>query len=90
MSGQPEDSFPDIFSNQNSAVNRETSRTGPDHRPHFAVRVRIADRGTFEGSGPSFPDASRAAAGEALVIYYWKCMRDPAGILGKMDTVQDG
>lgn len=68
MSGQPEGLFSDIFSHQNPVVNPETSRTGPDHRPHFSARVRIADRGSFEGFEPSFHDTGRADAGEALVI----------------------
>lgn len=57
MSGQPEDLFPDIFSTQNPAVNRETSRTGPDPRLHFSVRVRIADGRMLESSGMSFLDS---------------------------------
>jgi ribonuclease-3 len=47
-------------------VYQETFRTGPDHRPHFTVRVRIADGRTFEGSGPSLPDARQDAAKTAL------------------------
>jgi ribonuclease III len=50
----------------------ETSRTGPDHRPHFSVRVRIADGRSFEGSGSSLPDARREAAGNALEGVGWK------------------
>lgn len=68
MSGQPEDSFLDLLSDQNPDVNRKTSRTGPDHRPHFSLRARIADGGTFGGSGSSFPGAGRAAARIPLVI----------------------
>lgn len=44
----------------------ETSRTGPDHRPHFSVRVHIADGSMFEGSGTTLPDARRDAAKNAL------------------------
>jgi ribonuclease-3 len=47
-------------------VYQETSRAGPDHRPYFSVRVRIADGRTFEGSGPTLPDARRNAAQKAL------------------------
>jgi ribonuclease-3 len=47
-------------------VYQETCRTGPDHRPHFSVRVRIADGRTFDGSGTTLPDARRDAAGKAL------------------------
>jgi ribonuclease-3 len=50
----------------------ETCRTGPDHRPHFSVRVRIADGRTFEGSGLSLTDARREAAGNALDGIRWK------------------
>jgi ribonuclease III len=50
----------------------ETSRTGPDHRPYFSVRVRIADGRTFEGYGSSLPDARREAAGNALEGVGWK------------------
>jgi ribonuclease-3 len=45
---------------------RETSRTGPDHRLHFTVRVCIADGRTFEGTGLSLPDARHDAAQKAL------------------------
>jgi ribonuclease-3 len=44
----------------------ETCRTGPDHNPHFSVRVQIADGRTFEGSGPSLPVARQNAAEMAL------------------------
>ena len=44
----------------------EISRTGPDHRPYFTVRVRIADGRTFEGSGKTLTDARRDAAQKAL------------------------
>ena len=47
-------------------VYRETSRTGPDHRPLFSVTLRIADGRTFEGSGTTLPDARRDAAQKAL------------------------
>jgi ribonuclease III len=50
----------------------ETSRAGPDHRPHFSVRVHIADGRMFDGSGPSLPDARRDAAGKALDGIGWK------------------
>jgi ribonuclease-3 len=45
---------------------KETCRTGPDHRPHFTVRVSIADGRVFEGSGASLPDARQDAAMRAL------------------------
>jgi ribonuclease-3 len=44
----------------------ETCRTGPDHNPHFSVRIQIADGRTFEGSGPSLPVARQNAAEMAL------------------------
>jgi ribonuclease III len=47
-------------------IYQESSRTGPNHRPHFSVRVRIADGRTFEGFGPSLPDARKNAAIKAL------------------------
>ncbi len=47
-------------------IYKEISRTGPDHLPHFSVRVQIADGKTFEGSGPSLPDARQDAAKMAL------------------------
>ncbi len=47
-------------------VYQETFRTGPDHRPHFTVRVQIADGRIFEGSGPSLPEARQDAAKTAL------------------------
>jgi ribonuclease-3 len=47
-------------------VYEETSRTGPDHRPQFTVRVRLAGGRGFEGSGPSLADARRQAAQKAL------------------------
>ena len=47
-------------------VYTETSRAGPDHRPHFSVRVCIADGRAFDGSGTTLPDARRDAAQKAL------------------------
>ncbi len=47
-------------------IYKEISRTGPDHLPHFSVGVQIADGRTFEGSGPSLPDARQDAAKMAL------------------------
>jgi ribonuclease III len=47
-------------------IYRESSRTGPDHRPWFSVRVKIADGRSFEGAGPSLPDARKDAAQKAL------------------------
>jgi ribonuclease-3 len=47
-------------------VYQETSRSGPEHRPHFSVRVRVADGRTFEGEGTTLPDARRDAAQKAL------------------------
>jgi ribonuclease-3 len=47
-------------------VYEEISRTGPDHKPQFRVRVRIADGRTFSGSGATLPDARRDAARKAL------------------------
>jgi ribonuclease-3 len=44
----------------------ETCRTGPDHNPHFSVRVQIADGRTVESSGPSLPVARQNAAEIAL------------------------
>jgi ribonuclease-3 len=49
-------------------IYEETARTGPDHRPHFTVRVRIADGRTFEGDGSTLPDARRDAAHKALGV----------------------
>jgi ribonuclease-3 len=47
-------------------VYEETSRTGPDHRPYFAVRVCLAGGRTFDGSGTTLSDARRDAAQKAL------------------------
>lgn len=47
-------------------IYEEKSRTGPDHRLYFTVRVRIADGRSFESSGPTLPDARRNAARKAL------------------------
>lgn len=47
-------------------VYEEISRTGPDHRPFFTVRVNIAGGRFFEGSGTTLPDARRDAARQAL------------------------
>jgi ribonuclease-3 len=47
-------------------VYEEISRTGPDHRPHFTVRVCIADGRTFSGNATTLPDARRDAAQKAL------------------------
>jgi ribonuclease III len=47
-------------------VYQETSRTGPDHKPHFSVRVRVTDGKTFEGSGSTLLDARKDAAQKAL------------------------
>ena len=44
----------------------ETSRSGPDHRPYFTVKVRIAGGRSFEGSATTLPDARRDAARKAL------------------------
>jgi ribonuclease III len=44
----------------------QTDRTGPDHRPHFTVRVTIPGGESFEGSGPSRAEAKKAAARNAL------------------------
>jgi ribonuclease III len=57
---------------ENLPVYQETSRTGPDHRPQFSIRVRIADDRTFEGSGPSLPYARKDAAQKALDGIGWK------------------
>jgi ribonuclease III len=40
----------------------KAGRTGPDHKPHFVVRVTIADGRSFEGAGPSVSDAEMSAA----------------------------
>lgn len=40
------------------------SRTGPDHRPSFTVRVTTPDDLTADGTGPSLPEARQAAARE--------------------------
>ena len=47
-------------------VYEEISRTGPDHRPQFTVRVCIADGRTFTGNATTLPDARRDAAQKAL------------------------
>jgi ribonuclease-3 len=47
-------------------IYEEISRSGPDHLPHFTVRVRTADGRTFEGAGTTLPDARREAAQQAL------------------------
>jgi len=44
----------------------EVSRTGPDHRPLFTVRVHIPGGRTFDGTGMSLPEARRNAAQAAL------------------------
>lgn len=44
----------------------EISRSGPDHRPLFTVRVHIPGGRTFDGSGMSLPEARRNAAQAAL------------------------
>jgi ribonuclease III len=49
-------------------IYEEMSRTGPDHRPHFTVRVRIADGRTFDGDGSTLPAARRDAAHKALGV----------------------
>jgi len=43
-----------------------TSKTGPDHRPRFTVRVRVPGGQSFEGSGSSRTEAKKVAAGVAL------------------------
>jgi ribonuclease-3 len=45
---------------------QKTSRSGPDHRPYFSVRVRLADSRTFDGSGTTLREARRDAAQKAL------------------------
>ena len=52
--------------NEHLPVYEETSRTGPDHRPYFIVRVCIAGSRIFEGSGTTLSDARRDAAQKAL------------------------
>ncbi len=47
-------------------VYSEKKREGPDHRPLFAVAVRLNDGRVFEGSGPSLAEAERMAAAAAL------------------------
>jgi ribonuclease-3 len=47
-------------------VYSEISRSGPDHRPQFSVRVRIADGRSFDGSGSTLTEARRDAARKAL------------------------
>lgn len=41
-------------------------RSGPDHRPIFAVRVTVNGAGSGEGSGPSRQEAETAAARDLL------------------------
>ncbi|OPY37199.1 MAG: ribonuclease III [Methanoregula sp. PtaU1.Bin051] len=41
-------------------------RTGPDHRPVFAIRVTTPDGRTAEGTGLNIPDARQAAARAVL------------------------
>lgn len=43
-----------------------TEKSGPDHKPLFAVRVTIHGGQSFEGSGPSRAEAKKAAARKAL------------------------
>jgi ribonuclease-3 len=38
------------------------ARSGPEHRPEFAVRLSVAQQGTAEGRGPSKQAAEKAAA----------------------------
>jgi ribonuclease-3 len=47
-------------------VYTETGRSGPDHKPHFVVRLTLPDGSSFEGAGPSLSEAEKAAARAAL------------------------
>jgi ribonuclease III len=47
-------------------VYAETRRSGPDHKPHFVVRLTLPDGSTFEGAAPSLSEAEKAAARAAL------------------------
>jgi ribonuclease III len=56
-------------------VYTEWVRSGPDHKPHFIVRVTIADGRSFEGAGPSVSDAEKSAARQALDTLVPVCER---------------
>ena len=48
--------------NRKPPVYTIVDRSGPDHRPHFIVRVSVNGLGEADGSGPSRQDAETAAA----------------------------
>ena len=50
-------------------VYQETFRSGPDHRPHFTVRVQIADGRMFEGSGRSLSGGSSGCSKDSTEQY---------------------
>lgn len=51
---------------------RVKSRKGPDHAPHYAVKLKVAGAGEAIGEGTSKQDAERAAASAFLDAYVEK------------------
>jgi ribonuclease-3 len=58
----------EYYQKQNQPLPRyeEVSRSGPENRRHFSVRVTLADGRTFDGSGLSLSAARKDAAKKAL------------------------
>jgi ribonuclease III len=65
----------EFFQKQNKPLPEytQTGRSGPDHKPLFTVRVTVHGGRSFEGSGPSLPDARKAAARNALEHIGMEC-----------------
>jgi len=49
-------------------VYETVERSGPDHRPHFLIKVSVKGAGSASGQGSSKKEAERAAASALLVL----------------------